>query len=119
MKLPGPDHPITIEPNPARVTVRVGDRVVADTIAALSLRESTYPPVAYVPLADVDQSVLRASGTSTYCPFKGDAAYYSLDLPDGELTDVVWHYPSPYPAVAGIAGHVAFYADRVEITETT
>jgi uncharacterized protein (DUF427 family) len=114
---PGPDHPITIEPNPARVTVRVGDRVIADTTAALNLRESTYPAMPYIPLADVDQTVLRATDTSTYCPYKGDAAYYSLTLPDGELTDVIWTYPEPYPAVAGIAGYVAFYPDKVEITE--
>jgi len=117
MKTPGPDHPITIEPNPARVTVRVGDQVVAETSAALNLRESTYPAVPYIPLADVDQAVLRATDTSTYCPYKGDASYYSLDLPGGELSDVVWTYPSPYPAVAEIAGHVAFYATKVEITE--
>jgi uncharacterized protein (DUF427 family) len=118
MKTPGPDHPITVEPHPARVTVRVGDRVVADTTSALSLRESTYPAVPYVPLADVDQTLLRASDTSTYCPFKGDASYYSIALPDGELTDVVWGYREPYPAVAEIAGHVAFYPDKVEITES-
>ena len=118
MRTPGPDHPITIEPNPARVTVRVGDRVVAETTAALNLREATYPAVPYIPLADVDQSVLRPTDTSTYCPFKGDASYYSIDLPDGELTDVIWTYQQPYPAVAEIAGHVAFYADKVEITES-
>ena len=118
MKTPGPDHPITIEPNAARVIVRVGERVVADTTAALNLRESTYPAVPYIPLADVDQEVLRPTDTSTYCPYKGDAAYYSLTLPDGELADVVWTYPQPYPAVAEIAGHVAFYANKVEITES-
>ncbi|OLF14637.1 DUF427 domain-containing protein [Actinophytocola xanthii] len=118
MKTPGPDHPITVEPNPARVTVRVGDKVVADTTSALSLRESTYPAVPYIPLADVDQTLLRATDTSTHCPFKGDASYYSLALADGELTDVVWTYREPYPAVAEIAGHVAFYPDKVEITES-
>jgi uncharacterized protein (DUF427 family) len=117
MKTPGPDHPITIEPNPARVTVRVGDRVLADTTAALDLRESTYPAIPYIPLADVDQSVLKETETSTYCPYKGDASYYSVVLPDGELTDVIWTYRAPYPAVAEIAGHVAFYGNKVEISE--
>lgn len=121
MKTPGPDHPITIEPNPARVTVRVGDQVVADTTAALNLRESTYPAVPYIPLADVDQSLLRETGTSTYCPFKGDASYYTIVLPgtepDAELTDAVWIYREPYPAVAEIAGHVAFYPNKVQISE--
>jgi uncharacterized protein (DUF427 family) len=118
MKTPGPDHPITVEKNPARVTVRVGGQVVADTTAALVLQESNYPAVQYVPLADVDQSLLTATDTSTYCPYKGDASYYSLTTPDGELTDVIWTYREPFPAVADIAGHVAFYADKVEITTT-
>ena len=117
MKIPGPDHPITIEPNPARVVVRVGDRVVAETTAALNLRESTYPAVPYIPLADVDQSLLRPTETTTYCPYKGDASYYTVDLPGAELTDAVWTYREPYPAVAEIAGHVAFYANKVDITE--
>lgn len=113
MKTPGPDHPITVEKNPGRVTVRVGDQVVADTTAALELRESTYPPVQYIPLADVDPALLRESDTSTYCPFKGDASYYSLATAGGELTDVIWTYRNPYPAVAEIADHVAFYQDKV------
>ena len=117
VKTPGPDHPITVEKNPARVVVRLGDKVVADTNAALSLQESTYPAVQYIPLADVDQSLLRDSATTTYCPYKGDAAYYSLVTPDEELTDVIWTYPEPYPAVAEIAGHVAFYPNKVSITE--
>ncbi len=117
IKTPGPDHPITIEPNPARVTVRVGERVVADTTAALNLSEAGYPAVAYIPLADVDQAVLRATETSTYCPYKGDASYYSIELPDGELADAIWTYPQPHQAVAEIAGHVAFYPDKVRITE--
>jgi uncharacterized protein (DUF427 family) len=102
--------------NPARVTVKVGDVVVADTTAALELRESNYPAVQYVPLADVDQSLLTATETSTYCPYKGDASYYTLTTPAGELTDVIWTYRAPYDAVAEIADHVAFYANKVEIT---
>jgi uncharacterized protein (DUF427 family) len=113
MKLPGPDHPITVEKNPGRVIVRVGDQVVADTTAALELRESTYPPTQYIPLADVDPSLLKESATSTYCPFKGDASYYTLATAAGDLTDAVWTYRDPYPAVAEIAGHVAFYPDKV------
>lgn len=117
IKTPGPDHPITVEKHPARVVVRVGDKVVADTNAALSLRESNYPAVPYIPLADVDESVLKDSATVTYCPYKGDAAYYTLVTADGELTDAVWTYREPYPAVAEIAGHVAFYANKVTITQ--
>jgi uncharacterized protein (DUF427 family) len=116
MLTPGPEHPITIEPAPERVTVRVGDTVVADTKAALTLREATYPPVYYVPLADVDQALIERSSTTTYCPYKGDAAYYSIVTSDGgEVTDAIWTYEAPYPAVESIAGHVAFYPNRVEI----
>jgi len=118
IKTPGPDHPIVVEKNPERVVVRVGDQVVADTTAALALREANYPAVQYIPLADVDQAVLKETETSTYCPYKGDASYYTLVTAGGELTDVIWTYREPYPAVAEIAGHVAFYADKVSLTQS-
>jgi uncharacterized protein (DUF427 family) len=118
MKIPGPDHPITIEPSTSHVTVRSGERVVADSRTALVLREAKYPPVYYVPLADVDPKVLRPSSTSTYCPFKGDASYYDIvGSEEGEtVSDAIWTYEKPYDAVAEIEGHVAFYADRVQIS---
>jgi uncharacterized protein (DUF427 family) len=115
MLIPGPDHPITVEPAAARVTVRAGGAVVADTTSALRLREASYPPVYYVPIADVDQSLLKPTDSTTYCPYKGDAAYYSIVTSEGEIKDAIWFYDKPYPAVAQIAEHVAFYADRVEI----
>lgn len=118
MKTPGPDHPITVEKNPARVVVRVGDQVVADTTAALVLRESNYPPAQYIPLADVDPALIKPTDTSTYCPFKGDASYYTLVTASGELTDAVWTYRAPYPAVAEIADHVAFYPNKVTVEVT-
>jgi uncharacterized protein (DUF427 family) len=79
------------------------------------MREANYPPVHYIPLGDVDQTLLTASATQTYCPYKGDASYYGIALADGGLVDAVWFYPAPYDAVAAIAGHVAFYTDRVEV----
>lgn len=116
VKQPGPDHPITIEPNPARVTVKVSDRTVADTTNALTLREAGYAPVQYVPIEDVDPAVLAPSDHATYCPYKGDASYYSLTVgANGE--NAVWEYRRPYSAVSEIVGHVAFYPDRVEIAE--
>jgi uncharacterized protein (DUF427 family) len=117
-KIPGRDHPITIEPSGRRMTVRVGDKVVADTTAALTLNEAGYRPVHYIPINDVDQTMLRSSPTSTYCPYKGDASYYSIAGPDGIIEDAIWTYEHPYEAVEVIAGHLAFYADRVQITET-
>ncbi|GAB3004017.1 hypothetical protein GCM10017788_32330 [Amycolatopsis acidiphila] len=115
-------HPITLEPTPGRVVVRVGGRVVADSTSAMTLREAAYSPVQYIPLADVDQSVLRPSSHQTYCPYKGEASYYSLAVkhPDSgeveEIADAVWTYTDPYDAVDRIASHVAFYPDRVEVT---
>ncbi|WP_406451135.1 DUF427 domain-containing protein [Streptomyces sp. NBC_01622] len=114
-KIPGPDHPITIEATDIRVVARVGTHVVADTTRALTLREANYPPVHYIPLDDVDRTLLTDSSTQTYCPYKGDASYYSLALADGVRADSVWFYPEPYDAVADIAGHVAFYTDHVDV----
>ena len=116
-KLPGPDHPITIEPHPGRVVVRAGGRVVADTTRALALREAGYPPMLYLPVDDLPREVLRDSETTTYCPYKGTASYWSLDTGEGVVADAVWYYPEPYEAVGEIAGHAAFYPDRVEIEE--
>ena len=114
---PTAEHPITIEPTQGRVVVRVGDTVVADSSQALTLQESTYPAVQYIPLADVDQSLLRPTDTATYCPFKGDASYYSVQTPDGAtVTDAIWTYEQPYAAVAEIKNHVAFYPDRATVT---
>lgn len=114
--IPGPDHPITVEPTSARVVVRLGDHVLIDTERALTLREASYPAVQYVPIAEIDPAVLRDSDTHTYCPYKGEASYYSIVTDGGELVDTIWTYPEPYDAVADIAGHAAFYPDRVEIT---
>ncbi len=128
-RIPGPDHPITVEPTAARVVARVGGTVVADSTRALTLREASYPPVQYIPLEDVDPALLVATDTQTYCPYKGDASYWSIVLPkageeagagaeaeaSGRLADAVWGYREPYPSVAAIAGHVAFYPDRVEV----
>ena len=118
MLVPSPDHPITIEPTGRRVVVRAGGRVIADSAHALTLQESAYPAVQYLPMTDVNEGVLRRTDTSTYCPFKGDASYYSIVTPDDEITDAIWTYETPYPAVADIAGHVAFYAHLVEIVVT-
>jgi uncharacterized protein (DUF427 family) len=116
VKEPDAQHPITINPTAGRVVVRVDGVVVADTRAALTLQESTYPPVQYIPLQDVDQTRLTRSDTTTYCPYKGEAGYFHVSGPNGRLTDLIWSYERPYPAVGQIAGRVAFYPDRAEIS---
>jgi uncharacterized protein (DUF427 family) len=116
IKIPGPDHPITVEPSPDRVIVRAGGQTIADSTATLVLQEADYPPVRYIPLTDVDQALLTSSDTSTYCPYKGDASYWSVTTEPGGGEDAVWSYREPYAAVEPIRDHVAFYPDRVEIT---
>ena len=117
MKVPGPDHPITITPNPARVVVSVAGRVVADTRAAFTLREAAYPPVQYIPRGDVDMSLLARTSHATYCPYKGDGAYYSIPLGGERAVNAVWSYEAPYPAAAAIKDYVAFYPNRVDAIE--
>lgn len=109
-------HPITVTPTVGRVTVRINGELVADSRAALTLQESTYPAVHYIPITDVDEKLLVRTDAATHCPYKGDASYYSIATAAGDTVDeVIWTYEQPYPAVAAIAGHLAFYPDRAEI----
>jgi len=117
LRIPGPDHPITITPNPGRVVVKVGGRIVADSRAALTLQEAAYPPVLYLPRADLDMGQLERSAHSTYCPYKGDCAYYSMAAGGERAVNAVWTYEQPYDAVAAIRDHVAFYPGRVDSIE--
>jgi uncharacterized protein (DUF427 family) len=117
MKLPGPDHPITIEPSRSRIIVSVGGRVIADTRDALALREASYPAVQYIPRKDVDMSLLERSDRATYCPYKGDCAYYGIPSGGERSTNAVWTYETPFAAVADIKGYLAFYPDRVDAIE--
>ena len=113
---PGPQHPITVEPAPARVIVRAGGTPVADTASALALQEAAYPTVYYIPLADVRADVLKPSDRTTYCPYKGDASYYSIATAGGRAHRRGVVLRGALPRGAPIAGHVAFYANRVDIT---
>jgi uncharacterized protein (DUF427 family) len=117
VKIPSPDHPITITPNPARVVVTVAGRTVADTRSALTLREASYPAVQYIPRADVDMSLLERTDHATYCPYKGDCAYYSIPSGGTRATNAVWTYEQPHAAVTAIKDHLAFYPDRVDAIE--
>jgi uncharacterized protein (DUF427 family) len=114
IKIPGPDHPITIEPNPGRVLVSAAGRVIIDTRGALTLREAAYPPVQYLPRADVDMALLARSEHTTYCPYKGECSYFSIPLGGEPSVNAVWSYETPYAAVAAIKGYLAFYRDRVD-----
>jgi uncharacterized protein (DUF427 family) len=114
IKIPGPDHPISVAPNPARVIVSVAGRVIADTRRALTLKESSYPAVQYIPRQDVDMALLQRTDHATYCPYKGECAYYSIPAGGERAVNAVWTYETPYEAVAAINDHLAFYPDRVD-----
>jgi uncharacterized protein (DUF427 family) len=116
-RIPGPDHPITIEKTPQRVRVTVAGKTIADSRDALTLREASYAPVQYIPRKDVDFKLLERTAHTSHCPYKGDASYYSI-VPGGERSaNAVWSYETPYRSVAQIKEHVAFYPTRVDAIE--
>jgi uncharacterized protein (DUF427 family) len=117
MKLPGPDHPITITPNAKRVRVIFAGKVVAETSRALTLQEASYKPVQYIPREDADLSLLTRTDNATHCPYKGDASYYSIKVGDRVAENAIWSYEQPFPAMAEIAEHLAFYSNRVDAIE--
>lgn len=113
MKLPGPDHPIAIAPAGKRIRVRFGEKIVADTMHALTLQEASYPSVYYIPRGDADMSLLQATERSTHCPYKGDASYFSIAAGGVTADNAVWSYQKPFPTMAEIKDHLAFYPDKV------
>ncbi|WP_374654566.1 DUF427 domain-containing protein [Dongia sp.] len=118
VKPPGSDHPITIVPTRGRVMVKRGGIVIAESTRALTLTEASYPPVQYIPRADARLDLMTSSAHRTHCPYKGDAAYYNLDDGNpGNGENAVWTYEQPFPAVAAIAGHLAFYPNKVDSIE--
>ena len=117
IKIPGPDHPITITPHPGRVVVKLGGKVIADTTRALSLREANYPGVLYIPRQDADMAALSRTETKTYCPYKGEASYFSIPAGGARSGEAIWSYEAPYDSVSAIKDHLAFYPDRVDSIE--
>ena len=114
VKSPGPDHPISVEPNRSRVVVKVGGKIIADTSSALTLREASYPPVQYIPRPDVDMTALARSEHTTYCPYKGDASYYSIPEGGDRSRNAAWTYETPFEVMGQIKHYIAFYPDRVD-----
>ena len=116
-KLPGPDHPIAIQPTLDRVVVKFGGEVIADTIRALTLREARYSPVQYIPREDVRMDLLSRTAHQSHCPYKGDASYFTIQVKDRRSENAAWSYEHPFDAVKEIADHLAFYPDRVDSIE--
>jgi uncharacterized protein (DUF427 family) len=119
MKEPGPDHPITIAHNGNRVRVIFADTVIADSTRALTLKEASYPDVQYIPRADTDMSLLKPTSHASHCPYKGDASYFTIATNGRSSDNAVWSYQQPFPAMAEIAGYLAFYPKRVDKIEET
>lgn len=117
MRLPGPDHPITITLSQRRVRVTFGGRVVAESARALTLKEASYPAVQYIPRQDADMSLFARTNHATECPYKGQASYYTLRVDGRTAENAVWSYEDPYPAMAQIKDHLAFYPNRVDAIE--
>ncbi|MGJ4942889.1 DUF427 domain-containing protein [Bradyrhizobium sp. HKCCYLS1011] len=117
MKLPGPDHPITITANPKRVRVFADGMVIVDTAKALTLKEASYPAVQYVPRTDAKMDLLQRTERVTHCPYKGDASYFSILANGKTLDNAIWSYETPFPAMTEISGYLAFYPDKVRIEE--
>lgn len=116
-KIPGPDHPITVTPNPGRVVVTVNGRILADSRAALTLKEASYPAVHYIPRDDVDMTQLARNDHHSHCPYKGEASYFSIVSGGERGANAVWTYEAPHDAVSAIKGYLAFYPDRVDSIE--
>ncbi|MCJ2095578.1 DUF427 domain-containing protein [Methylobacterium sp. J-072] len=117
MKQPGPDHPITLTPDPRQIRVIVAGVAVADTRNAVRLEEASYPPVFYIPRADIQADSFVPSAKTSHCPYKGEARYFDLVVEGVRRADAVWSYEAPFPAVSAIRDHVAFYPDRVDAIE--
>jgi uncharacterized protein (DUF427 family) len=117
MKLPGPDHPISIARNDKRVRVRFAGKVIADSTRALRLQEASYPAVNYIPREDVDMSALTPTAHASHCPYKGAASYFTVSAGGRSAANAVWSYQQPYPAMAAIKDYLAFYPDRVDAIE--
>ena len=117
MKQPSSSHPIALTPNPNRVRVLVGGVIVAETTRALTLKEASLPAVQYIPREDVAMDLLDRSSRTTHCPYKGDASYWDVTAGGVRARDAVWSYGEPFPSVRAIAGHLAFYPDKVDAIE--
>jgi uncharacterized protein (DUF427 family) len=117
VRIPGPDHPITIEASDSHVVVRMANVEIVNSRKALLLREAQYPPVLYIPREDANMALLEKTNHSTYCPYKGDCSYYSIPVGGSKSINAIWTYEDPYAAVAQIKGHLAFYRDRVDSIE--
>ena len=119
MKEPTPDHPISISPSAEHVVVTLAGEVIAETRRSLIMQESSYPPVYYIPREDTAMDKLSRTDHLTFCPYKGDAGYFSISANGTTADNAVWTYEAPFPTVAEIKGYLAFYPSKVDAIEVT
>ena len=115
-----PDHRVDLLPESGRVRVTFGGTVIADSRSALRVQETGHEPVHYLPEKDVRTDLLRPTDHRTHCPFKGDASYWTIEIPGSagkRAENAVWGYRAPFDETAGLAGHYAFYRTRVDAIE--
>ena len=117
IKIPGPDHPITISPAEGKVRVTVAGRIVAESTRALRLEEMGHPRVYYLPRGDADMSLLVRTTHYTYCPYKGDCTYYSIPIGGTKSEYAVWTYEKPYERSPALVNTWRFYPSRVDAIE--
>lgn len=109
-----PNHRVDVEPETRRVRVKRGGAIIAESEATLTVLETNHDPVTYFPRQDVRFDFLEATSHQTFCPFKGDASYWSIRVGDDLQENSVWSYQDPFPQVERLKGYLAFYPDRVE-----
>ena len=110
-----PEHAIELAPAGKRIRVSFSGKTIADTSNAIVMNETGYPPVFYIPMVDIDESLLTPGSRHSRCPFKGVASYHGIAVGAEQVDNVLWFYEDPYDEVDQIAGHAAFYADKVSI----
>ncbi len=107
---------IKMTPAATPVTITAGGTPLGTTTRAIEMKEGSYPPVLYIPRADIDMTRLARTDRASTCPHKGKASYFSVITPEGTLENAVWSYEAPLPDMQAIAGHLAFYTDKVSVT---
>lgn len=113
-----PDYRVDLVPESRRVTVVFAGVTIADSERALRVEETGHAPVHYLPQSDLRMDLLHPSDHHTRCPYKGEASYWTIAVPEGgsvrRSENAVWAYPAPYDEVQELAGHYAFYGSRVD-----
>jgi len=112
-----PDHNVTLTPLVNHIVISISKVEIASSQRVIKLQESTYPAVFYFPREDVAFDLLTASEHTTYCPFKGHASYWSLQLAENQLENIAWSYELPFDEMLPIKNYIAFYQNKFNVRE--